>query len=264
MKTTKLILASLLCVMLVATVSCKKNANKSQTNTQTAMADNSENSLDWAGIYTGVIPCADCEGIQTTLVLNQNKTYKLSTKYLGKSHDVYTLEGSFTWDSAGSEIALEGLSAEESPSKYVVGENKLIQKNLQGERMAAADEGKYTLVKVSDIVEKYWKLIEINGKEVVTGENQVKEAHMILKVGNNRVNGNGGCNSFNGSYVIENGNRIKFSQMASTMMACLNMDVESQFMKALENADNYAIQGDTLSINRARMAPLARFVVVYL
>lgn len=262
MKTTKLIVASLACVMLFSVTSCKKNSDK-KDKSATTMSDNSKNSLDWKGVYSGVVPCADCEGIQTTIVLTGD-SYELHTKYLGKDHTTFTVTGSFTWDDAGNVITFAGIDPAEAPTKYLVGENKLVQFDTKGNRMAETEEGKYTLPKVSNVVEKYWKLIEINGKEVVPAEHQVKEANMILRIGENRVNGNGGCNSFNGTYVIRNGNRISFSPMASTMMACMNMDIESQFFKALEMVDNYAVKGDTLSLNRARMAPLARFVAVHM
>ncbi|NNG81444.1 copper resistance protein NlpE N-terminal domain-containing protein [Acinetobacter sp. ANC 5378] len=44
------------------------------TNTQpaTPMGDTVETSLDWAGEYKGVFPCADCEGIETDLELKSN------------------------------------------------------------------------------------------------------------------------------------------------------------------------------------------------
>ena len=50
------------------------------------------------------------------------------------------------------------------------------------------------------------------------------------------------------------------------MMACLNMEIENELKRALEMADNYSLTADGkyLSLNRARMAPLARFEVVYL
>ena len=117
------------------------------------------------------------------------------------------------------------------------------------------------------ITEKYWKLIEINGKPVVWSDETEREAFIILKDEDSRVTGNGGCNTLSGSYEIDRAaNRIKFSQMASTMMACLNMEVENELKRALEMADNYSLSADGkyLSLNRARMAPLARFEVVYL
>ena len=46
-------------------------------------------------------------------------------------------------------------------------------------------------------------------------------------------------------------------------MACPDMSMENQFIEVLGRADNYSILGDKLSLNKARMAPLARFEAVY-
>lgn len=119
--------------------------------------------------------------------------------------------------------------------------------------------------KSSEITEKYWKLIEINGQKVTAENFAAKEPHLILKKEENRVNGNGGCNSFFGTYELQaNVNRISFSKIGSTRMACLKPTVENDFFKVLETVDNYTIKNDTLQLNKARMAPLAKFVAVYL
>ena len=116
------------------------------------------------------------------------------------------------------------------------------------------------------ITEKYWKLIELNGKPFVKDETMGREPHIILKNEDRRVNANGGCNSIMGAYELEQGNRIKFTQMMSTMMACVNMEIETELKKALETTDNYTLSADGkyLSLNKARMAPLARFELMYL
>lgn len=117
------------------------------------------------------------------------------------------------------------------------------------------------------ITEKYWKLVEINGKAVEKNPNAAREAHIILKTDNNRLTGSGGCNVLSGGYELnEQTLRIKFSQVVSTMMACSDMEVESQLLKVLGTVDNYSLSadGNTLSLNKAKMAPLARFEVVYL
>jgi heat shock protein HslJ len=114
-----------------------------------------------------------------------------------------------------------------------------------------------------DITEKYWKLTELYGEAVTTPEGG-REAHIILKKEDNRVTGNGGCNILNGSYTLETGNRIRFSQMVSTMMMCVNMDVEMKMKQVLEMADNYTVKDNILTLNKARMAPLARFEAVYM
>jgi heat shock protein HslJ len=67
-----------------------------------------------------------------------------------------------------------------------------------------------------------------------------------------------------GTYELQPGNRIRFTKMAGTLMACQNMEIEDQLRKVLEMADNYNLDGDKLVLNKARMAPLARFEAVYL
>lgn len=110
----------------------------------------------------------------------------------------------------------------------------------------------------------YWKLIELNGQSVTMSENQSREQHMILQASDSTVKGHGGCNGFGGNYELKPGDRIKFSKIVSTMMACDNTEMENRFFKVLETADNYNLVNDTLVLNKARMAPLARFKAVLL
>ena len=110
-----------------------------------------------------------------------------------------------------------------------------------------------------DITGNYWILSELNGKPITENDYQ-NQPYIVLYTSGNRVFGNSGCNTFRGSAIMEEGNRIKFNEMASTMMACAKDKIESEFLKVIETVDNYAILGDTLSLNRARMAPLAKFI----
>lgn len=116
----------------------------------------------------------------------------------------------------------------------------------------------------TNLTETYWKLTELNGQPVSYADGNKKEMHLILKKEGNRVNGHAGCNSFMGTYTLLEGNRISFSQLAGTLMACPNMELEKQFMDLLQRVDNYAVKGNALSLNKARMAPLARFEAVYM
>jgi heat shock protein HslJ len=87
--------------------------------------------------------------------------------------------------------------------------------------------------------------------------------HIIFK--EDRVNGSGGCNTFSGIYAINAPGRIKLSQIVATKKACFTgMETETELFRVLEMADNYTLSedGKTLSLNRARMAPLARFETV--
>jgi len=116
----------------------------------------------------------------------------------------------------------------------------------------------------SELIETYWKLTELMGEPIVMTSDTKTEMRMILKKEGNQVSGNGGCNSFRGSYTLLEGNRLSFSQLVSTKMACINMEKEGTFMEVLQKADNYSIQGKILSLNKSRMAPLAKFEAVYL
>lgn len=230
----------------------------------TADGHNSENSLDWAGVYTGVVPCADCEGIKTVLRIDTNKNYQLETSYIGKEGNIETKSGKFSWDKSGGVITLNGLSKMVYPTYYLVGENQLIQLDLKGKPITSELSSKYILKKEQNpIIEKYWKLVEINGRAVTPPAEGQREAHLIFKSLNNRVTGNGGCNGFGGTYEILPGNRIKISQVISTKMACPNLNYENELFKVLEKADNYSYNNDTMTLNKAKMSPLAKFVAVY-
>lgn len=114
------------------------------------------------------------------------------------------------------------------------------------------------------ITEKYWKLITLEGQDVTMAKNQERETFFMLKAEDNTVNGFAGCNNIMGEFLLEDGNRIRFTNMATTLMMCPDVDMnESDFMKVFELADNYTLYNDTLALNVGRRAPLARFVAVY-
>ncbi|HTN20363.1 MAG TPA: copper resistance protein NlpE N-terminal domain-containing protein [Pelobium sp.] len=245
-------------VFLASFTACKSTQNIADN------AHNSQNSLDWQGVYTGVTPCADCAGIQTILRIDTNNNYQLETSYLGKTTKPFVQKGTFSWDKSGGRIKLDNSGEASSPHYYLVGENQLIQLNSDGKPVMSELASKYILQKENNpIIEKYWKLVEINGRPVAPPAEGEREAHLILKSLDKRITGNGGCNGFGGTYELLPGNRIHFSQILHTMMACPNLDAENELFKVLEKADNYSYNADTLSLNKAKIAPLAKFVAVY-
>jgi heat shock protein HslJ len=230
--------------------------------------DNSMTSLDWNGTYKGVVPCADCEGIETVLTLNLNKTYTLTTKYLGKKDAKLTSSsGSFTWSADGSTITLEAIK--NAPSQYKVGENKLIQLDMSGKMIEGQLAPKYVLEKQTDaptgsdisMTDTYWKLTELLGKPVDT---TVKRKEMFLQFDKEggRVTGNGGCNSVSGTYTVEDNGKITMSKMISTRMACSAMQDESAFLQALSKVNTYILNGNKLQLTTGKMAPLLVFEAI--
>jgi len=119
---------------------------KIDTETQSE-PDNSSTSLDWAGTYRGILPCADCEGIETVIIISENMTYVIKTKYLGKDDMVYEQKGSFLWNEEGNTIILN--ERNRTPRQYLVGENYLLQLDLKGNKITGELADKYYLYKVT-------------------------------------------------------------------------------------------------------------------
>lgn len=90
---------------------------------------NSRNALDWAGVYEGVLPCADCPGIKMRLVLHDDGRFELQTQYLDRDVKARSSSGRFSWNAAGSGIALD---AGGSGQQFLVGEGRLLQMNRDG------------------------------------------------------------------------------------------------------------------------------------
>lgn len=115
------------------------------------------------------------------------------------------------------------------------------------------------------IIGKKWKLVELFGKPVA---DQVNGKEAFLKLSQQDKNyvyqASGGCNGIRGTFTTSAASVIHFSPGASTRMACPDMSVETGINKVLETVDNYSVnkEGNILSLNKARMAPLAKFQAV--
>lgn len=132
--------------------SCQSNSSTTTatqaTDDTTAYVDtthNSENSLDWAGTYKGTIPCADCPGINTTISLNEDGTFKYDAEYLDRKSTVQD-SGTFMWHGNGSIIHLVG---KDLNTKYKVGENVLIQLDSEGNEIEGPVAKEYYIHKVN-------------------------------------------------------------------------------------------------------------------
>jgi heat shock protein HslJ len=112
------------------------------------------------------------------------------------------------------------------------------------------------------ITEKYWKLVEINTRLINPADHGAREPHIILKAAENRIVGNGGCNSFFGRYELPGGNKISIKSIGATKMACQDMSIESELFKVLETADSFTTRGDTLLLSKGNTGPLAKFIAV--
>jgi copper homeostasis protein (lipoprotein) len=233
----------------------------SQTEARSAVADshNSANALDWAGVYNGVLPCADCEGIQTSLTLHQDQSYQLSTSYLGKEDASIEQQGKFEWNSAGTVIHL--LDQTDGPVWYQVAEGQLIQLDMQGQPITGDLADQYKLKKQNGQVTHQltgvrWTLTELMGQAIATTEPDLTPYLQFNEEG--QVSGFAGCNQFTGAYQAD-GLKLTFKPLATTQKACLNGTTEQQFLATLQGIDNYSLNESGLAFYKARTAALLRF-----
>ena len=129
-------------VFLLLAVLCACGSNK--TGKAVDLAHNSRNSLNWAGLYTGMIPAADGPGINVQITLSEDGSYKISYQYIDRSNERFEQTGSFTWNDAGSVIILD---TTEFPPYYQVGENWLMQLDMEGKEITGLLAENYRLIK---------------------------------------------------------------------------------------------------------------------
>ncbi|MEP7146076.1 MAG: META domain-containing protein [bacterium] len=107
-----------------------------------------------------------------------------------------------------------------------------------------------------------WVLRSLYDQKIFTPESG-KEAYIIFTKQTNRAAGNAGCNTFFSSYKIIK-NNIKLGPVARTRMFCeQQMDTENNFIKALEAAEKFRIEGDRLYLSDSTEAVVG-FEAVYM
>ncbi len=82
-----------------------------------------------------------------------------------------------------------------------------------------------------DFLNGPWKVVAVNGHDI-----NVPNARLIFDVDANTITGNAGCNRLNGELTRNPrlGASVQFSNLATTRMACPDLDTESALLIALE------------------------------
>ena len=84
-----------------------------------------------------------------------------------------------------------------------------------------------------------------------------REPWIELESRSKRVTGSGGCNRISGSYET-GGSTLRFGRLVSTQMACVSMETESAFLRALRDTRRYRVHGRSLELLDGRGGLLAR------
>lgn len=93
-------------------------------------------------VYQGILPCADCEGIETTVTLHKGNRYTLRSVYLGADQPPMVETGTFKRHRQESRIVLD------DGRQFKQGENSLLHLTLDGEVITSALAEYYVLRQV--------------------------------------------------------------------------------------------------------------------
>ncbi len=99
-----------------------------------------------------------------------------------------------------------------------------------------------------------WELVSLNQKEI-------KKLDKIASINfekDNKVFGNLGCNNFFGTYKV-NSTNLEIGQVGSTMMMCLDMSVENEYSKVLQNVKSYKMKENNLIFFDENSKEIAKF-----
>lgn len=224
------------------------SSSKPDTNESNSMtiADNSRNSLDWVGTYRDTVPAADSPGVVTTLTINEDESYTLATRYLESDGFGEKVIGDFNWQADGNTIELEGIDASERSNKFLVGENKVFLLDRDGQRVEGALAEYYVLPKlIVGLTDNPWQVERIRGQQIDVDRGD--QPSLDLRDRDNIATGTGGCNTFRSNYQVV-GDRLTFTPVAATKMACPALSTETDYFQALGEVQTYRVDGAELQL----------------
>lgn len=102
-----------------------------------------------------------------------------------------------------------------------------------------------------------WQLIELDGQAIDTTKLN-RPAQLTFEQADQRVFGSAGCNSMTGKYTLEAPDKLSFSPMAATKMACPDMSVEMKFQEIIGKVNTWSITEGFLVLSQDD-TPLAKF-----
>lgn len=110
-----------------------------------------------------------------------------------------------------------------------------------------------------NLLDTYWQLDRLRGQDVTAANPKQLPTLKLASGAEPIVSGSDGCNRMMGSYQLRE-NRLKFSKLASTMMACpLGMETAQAYHEVLEQVQFWKIRGQTLTLFDRENASIAEF-----
>jgi heat shock protein HslJ len=116
----------------------------------------------------------------------------------------------------------------------------------------------------ASLTNTWWKILRLGSAEIVPADGKV-DPHLTLSESEMRFEASVGCNQMFGGFTVS-GDRLTFSQAASTMMACPPPldDWERQLSLVLTETAGWRVDGQALELTDSDGGTLALFQAVHL
>lgn len=108
------------------------------------------------------------------------------------------------------------------------------------------------------LVNKDWQLVEINGESISYEKTKVTPT-LMFSADAKSVSGTSSCNNFMGHVKI-NGNEISFGNLTSTKKACLDQNIEKQYLQTLAKSAYANVDGYELTLLDANKTQILKFL----
>lgn len=130
-------------IMSVFTASACQNA---QNKVATESTETPKSEAKVVFHFKGIVPCADCDGIETEVQMLSDNTYIFSRTYLGKNQAAYHQTGTYHFDETGGIATLEKM---EAPNHFMFVGGDLAQLDMQGNLVTGDLASLYLLAPVT-------------------------------------------------------------------------------------------------------------------
>ena len=233
--------------------SCSKNVipEHPPKNPQLEQARKDSLSKIILGMYSGKTPCADCEGINYTIMLLPSMSYTTKSVYIGK--DVEPFESKGKWKTIGDSIIVLESTSDIPSYLQIVNNDSLYMLDASMKRLTGPLESMFVLKRSdinadtsysSGIQDSNYVLETLNGKEVSKKDYTTEIPQLRFNIKKGTVSGSSGCNRLNGEVKII-GNEISFLNLAMTRMMCPG-DGEANFLSALKKTKTFKTENDKI------------------
>lgn len=202
-----------------------------------------------AGLYTGLLPCEGCPGIEVELNLKDDFTFAETSTYQERDVRPITVYGK--WNLEKNNLHLHYPDHSED---LCIENSKLFKLSQQNQKLNTSQPGYFVFEPKSKStttpnlsLDGKWIMLTLNGQTYANPRDANRKPFISFSTVEFVVSGNTGCNNYHGKFVLE-GNKLTIGpSLAMTKMGCLDT-FENQFINSLTSVDSYQIHNQQLSL----------------